>query len=248
MDGGDWNTYYGNEAGRPTSITLDLQYQQSGAIAFPTLVVLQLKLANPRQDGMPQGDEFNVVYGIEDRLLNLLSNSNNSRFVGHKFSAGMVKYFFYTSNSSAVAAAAAVISVEFPGRQLDQSIVQDVGWSVYREMLLPKGDDIQQMADNNVIQTLSVQGDDIHKPRIIDHYAYFSTTKDRENFKKAILGEGFQIVKESLNTASKAQWSIVFHRLDAPVTITKATVELTHLAEQYSGDYDGWESPVISKP
>lgn len=243
LSDGDWNVYLTHAADWPAAIAVDLQYEQAAPGAYSTLAILKLTLKETREDGLPQGEEIETIYATEDRLVKLL---NAGRFVGHKLSAGTAQFFFYTQNSSAAAEVYATIRRELPDALLELSVIEDAAWSVYRQSLLPKGDDIQGMWDNRVVQTLSSRGDNINTPRIIDHYAYFHTAQERDDFKAAVLGDGFQIGSETLNLQSDAQWSIRFNRMDAPSGITAVTVKLTHLAEQHNGKYDGWESPAIS--
>ncbi|NNG72942.1 DUF695 domain-containing protein [Rhizobium laguerreae] len=244
MDGGDWSVYISVDIASPAAIAVDLQYRQVERIpSYPMLLTVELKLQHPRENGLPQKDESEIIYALEDRLVSQSDSVGNIRFVGHKLSDGLATYFFYASNASAMRGIIETARKQFPSYVIDQHVIQDTSWSVYRHVLAPSGDNLQQAEDNKVIQKLTSLGDDINLPRLIHHFAYFSTPTELQNFKAAILADGFHVDNETTSDQVDGKLPIRFSRRDAPSEITSVTVKLTHLAGEFSGDYDGWESP-----
>ncbi|TCR91323.1 DUF695 domain-containing protein [Rhizobium sp. BK376] len=241
----DWGVYMNNDLGHLASVGVDLEYRDTGPVSsYPTLVIVGMRFKAPRQNGLPQKDELQIVYAIEDRLSDLLGNKTNSRYVGHKLADGSAKFFFYASDAAVVTAAAKTVGVDFSAYPFDLQVVPDASWSVYRTSLVPSGDNVQQVEDNKVIQVLTNHGDDIAQPRIIDHFAYFSEVEGLQSFKSAILSRQFHVDDEASPAQIKGKWLVKFYRLDIPDEITSVTVELAHLAEEYNGEYDGWECAV----
>jgi regulator of RNase E activity RraB len=245
MDGADWNLYIVNDLGAPATIVVDSQYRSAVAPPFPTLVILEVRLTHPRENGLPQADESKLIYAIEDRMDDVLRTSGKNRYVGHKLSNGSAEFFFYTSAADNLLASVTGVAAQFPDHFFETRAISDANWSVYRQSLLPAGDNIVQAADNKVISNLISYGDDGTRARTIDHFAYFSTAKGLNGFEAAILKDGFEVGDEASAVDSDGRWSIRFNRIDVPGEITPVTIKLAHLAVHFDGDYDGWECGVL---
>lgn len=135
-------------------------------------------------------------------------------------------------------------AAQFPQYSFETRVISDANWSVYRQSLLPGGDDIQRVEDNKVLSSMIAHGDDGTHPRVVDHFAYFSTAEEQRKFAASILKYGFEVADQASIDDSARPWSVRFRRIDVPNQITAVTVKLTHLAAQFDGEYDGWECAV----
>ena len=99
-----------------------------------------------------------------------------------------------------------------------------------------------------LIQNLISHGDKLDKERQVDHWIYFPTDGDRQQFAKQILAKGFKIEGEGeVEAIDGKPFQLHFSRQDS-VTVEATDdyiLELWQLATQSNGTYDGWETFVV---
>ena len=70
-----WDAYLTEFEGKPASFFVDLGLNEEAPIAgLPWSLFIRLHLLNPREDGLTQGDEFDVLLSIEDSILKELKD------------------------------------------------------------------------------------------------------------------------------------------------------------------------------
>jgi hypothetical protein len=86
------------------------------------------------------------------------------------------------------------------------------------------------------------QGTDEY-PEYIDHYLYFSTQADADSAAKLLLARGWRVTVTP--SASGADWlALATQPARGAEDTGPLFVELTALASQFSGNYDGYERPA----
>ena len=99
------------------------------------------------------------------------------------------------------------------------------------------------------IDKLVQEGDDLSQPRQVDHWIYFKTAKDRDEFISSIKNDNFHIENSDLISANDLPFQLHLSREDHVdlVSINKVTLQLRNDAKIFGGEYDGWETLVIKK-
>ena len=124
----------------------------------------------------------------------------------------------------------------------------DSDWNVYQKLLFPNLKEWQIITNHHACDQLKEEGDNLRLPRAIEHKAYFKTTKDRDNFSKAIEEKKFQEQKQmEVPFRDETYYGLVFHRIDAPFyyEIDALTMMLIDEIQTYNGEYDGWECSLV---
>jgi len=106
--------------------------------------------------------------------------------------------------------------------------------------------DIEYKYNEPVVSQLQKAGDNLSKPRIVQHWAYFPTENDRNEFIKSVTGNGYKIDNTNFVEKYKHPFSVTFSKINS-VTIQAmipVTKKLKELSKKYNGDYDGWETSV----
>ena len=105
---------------------------------------------------------------------------------------------------------------------------------------------LQSLKNQAICERLSDLGDDLAKPRTVDHLATFDARKDRELFVDYVLKAGFEIVSMPEPDDMSIRFEVVFSRSDPPAEIDQAVLPLVDKAESLGGDYEGWNCEVIA--
>jgi regulator of RNase E activity RraB len=84
----------------------------------------------------------------------------------------------------------------------------------------------------------------------VSYWLYFRSPEDRDRYSKAAVRKGFKVDRKlvaQVNDAKRQRrFGLTlsrFHAVDYR-TINDVVLELFDLADQYAGDYDGWETSV----
>ncbi len=98
------------------------------------------------------------------------------------------------------------------------------------------------------LQVLVQQGDALTQVREIDHFAYFSTPLLRDSFVTKALAAGFKLRGTSEPYKPGAGFGAILFHKDVPdeKVLEKIIAMLSNLARQSGGEYDGWETQIIT--
>jgi regulator of RNase E activity RraB len=94
---------------------------------------------------------------------------------------------------------------------------------------------------------LTAKGDNHKIARRVMHWAYFLSPEDRSLFAKAAVDRGFNVDSE-YEVEGDRRFAISSYRVQSieQNNIDDTTIELFHLAEDFNGSYDGWETQVTT--
>jgi hypothetical protein len=109
-----------------------------------------------------------------------------------------------------------------------------------------KTHDDQVCLNSHVLDALREHGDALTAVREIDHFAYFSNAELCIQFIDKCLAVGFKLRTTGPAATDDSFLAQVFHN-DVPdeETLGKITSLLVDLAQEYGGEYDGWETQVV---
>lgn len=95
---------------------------------------------------------------------------------------------------------------------------------------------------DSVLAQLKANGDNHSLPRVVDHWIYFNSKGDVDNFIIEVKKIGFSLISEQVNKAKVYNYVVNIGRSESVVRreIIKTVSELDTIAKKYNGDYDGW--------
>jgi len=99
-----------------------------------------------------------------------------------------------------------------------------------------------------VLDVLMENGDALTEAREIDHYAYFPTPTFRAHYIDRCIEAGFRLRGTiEPHRPGSGFGAVVFHK-DVPgeEVLDAITDVLRAFADDCEGEYDGWETPVVS--
>lgn len=239
----NWNTYFTSIDNKPASFMLDLEPWKNGANEkLVHLYRLSVTLNEPNVNGFTCNKEAAVLYVIEDSINDSLDG--HYMFVGRITTDGRRDFFYYTDS---VDGSLLEILAEKNLENYKYSITpieEEKPRVFYYEQLYPNKMDRHRMINKQLVDKLSELGDSLDKSRIVNHWIYFSSAELRNLFKEKIQKNGFHI-EEQVNQDNKYTLKISRNDYVHLQSISDVTDYLVSAAQEFHGDYDGWETKVI---
>jgi hypothetical protein len=246
---GDWASYFCNVNDVLASIFLDLDLRASIPDKNrPTLLWVWVYMKSPRHDGLSSQSEFDVLCAIDDTVTETLREDFDAVFCGRITTAGRREFYYYAAHSAQLQAEVENALGRFRGYEFDCGSKTDPEWRQYLDVLYPSDENRQQIENRKVLDVLEKEHDTLKAPRDVTHWIYFRTEKDREEFRSAVLPLEYRIESEPPGDSNDFPFGLRIVRFQSvkPAEINDAVIELLRISKKHSGDYDGWETQVIS--
>lgn len=244
-----WDSYFCNVNGVLASIALDLDLRRIAPDQKnPNLLWVWVYMKSPREDGLSSRSEFETLCAIEDELTKAMTDRCDAVLCGRITTDGRREFYYYAPRSEHLAVVLQDIMNRFGGYEFDYGSKSDPKWTQYVEVLYPSEEDRQRMENRKVLDALERKGDTLQRPRDVWHWIYFRTDIDRDQFRRAVIPLQYRVQSESDRDDSEFLKGICIVRFQSvkPGEINDTVIELFHLAKEHNGDYDGWETQVIS--
>jgi uncharacterized protein (TIGR01619 family) len=246
----DWDFYSCRVDDELASIYLNLALIKDAPRADqPCLVWNRVQLNQPRDDGLPDNEEFDRLVAIEDALEKAVKDLPGVTYAGRNTSGGCRDFFFYAGAAVPLELAIAQSMSAFPDYEFEIGGRDDPEWSVYCEFLYPNRRQHQMIQTNKVLAHLKESGDRREIPRETKHWIYFDLPEHRAEYLAAASDSGYALGEQhdddQSESKSEAYALTVTHvgPMDH-ASINNAVLELFDLAEEMSGHYSGWETSV----
>jgi uncharacterized protein (TIGR01619 family) len=245
----NWKSYFCTVNESPASILVNLGLRDHApVIAKPWLLWVWIYLRFPRADGLSDSREAPTLFKMEDALTLQLSRCCDAILSGKITTQCRREFYFYGGTQEGFHDAVASALAEFEGYRFDVGKQEDSLWEQYLNVLYPSPEDSERIKNRDVLDVLENQGDVSTVTREVRHWIYFASEESRALFREAVVQAGFRNVSES-HTTGDLSFEIVVAR-SQPVDqkcIDETTIELVRLAQRFDGDYDGWETQVITQ-
>jgi len=244
----DWDFYFTNVDDNLASIFVDLGLITMAPMKDkPNIVWVSIQMNNPREDGLSSKEENTLLCDIEDALVAKVTSKHNSTYIGRLTSAGCRDLYFYFGDTMLYEKTISEVMVAYPKYEFEYGSKEDKEWSGYLDFLYPTPTQMQTIQNRRVIDQLEKNGDDLTKPREVDHWIYFKTETDRETYIEQISNEGFNIVEKIYNKElDETPFVLHIKRVDYvdQNSVDEYVIYLWKLANELNADYDGWETSI----
>jgi len=241
-----WQSYITRIGDQPGSVRLDFTFTnpEFRPDFLSTMLYVWVKLQTPDSNGLTTSAEAERLYPIEDRLDEFLGAEYGAVPVGVVTTNGRREFYFYAESGDNLHEELAPLLAEFPDYEFQFGDKSDPEWQHYFGYLFPSPTEYQWILDHKIVTQLQDHNDPL-TPRPVQHWLYFRTSESRDLVKQQLLSQGFTLDSEP---DAESEFGLVVIRTDAVdlPSIHAVTVALTILASEHEGQYDGWETQVIS--
>lgn len=244
----EWEFYFSNVDGKLGSLCVDLGLKKIAPIANkPNVAWVSIRMNNPREDGVSSQEESEVLFQVEDMLVEKITSKHNSIYVGRLTSNGYRDLYFYFGDTTLFDNTISDAMTSFPEYQYDFGVKEDKEWDGYFNFLYPAPLNYQSIQNRRVIERLEKEGDNLTKEREVFHWIYFKSKADREKFLDKIKNNNFIVVdKGSDKSLGEYCYRLAIKRVDKVDwnSVDDYVIYLWNLANETNGEYDGWETSV----
>lgn len=244
-----WEVYlarYEKGAGS-TLVNMSLK-EDASKKQYPYLLKTGVKLLQCTEEGLPTKNEFKVLYAISDKVKASIDSSGKNKQAGtFSYQCTRSDYYYISDTNRIRGTLESVFKTYFPKYEYTIDIKADANWEAYLSFLYPTEEIMEYIENEKVILNLTKEGDDLSKPRQVDHWLSFKTQADRESFLKYALQEKYKVEEKKYVEKGPLHYQLHLSRTDKVdiSSITKVTMALRKKAKELNGDYDGWETLVI---
>ena len=245
----NWKPYLCNVNGKPASILVNLGLRESVPISSkPWLLWVWVYFQSPRPDGLSDGKEAPTLYKIEDALAPSLARECQAILSGRITTEGRRELYFYGEAKEGFSKVVKDAMKSFEAYKFDVGEQEDSSWNQYLNVLYPSPEDLERIANADLLEKLVERGDVLTVPRKVQHWMSFRSEQSRALFREAATGAGYGIVGE-YDSDREFSFGISITRTQSIERdlIDQTVIELLRLCAAFDGDYEGWETPVVTK-
>lgn len=245
----DWDFYFARVNDAVSSIFVDLGIRPDVPLETrPWLLWVWVEMQTPRADGLSSGEEAPRLHQVGDALEAMISVSCAAQLVGRITGSNRREFYFYAAEPGELDAAAERAMKAFESYRYQTGSAFQPEWDQYLNLLYPSETNLERMRNRRVLEALAREGDVHEVPRKVDHWLHFGDEAARVACRDTLTAIEFTVEAEAFVDEEGAErpWQLVVSRVDSvdTHTINGITLELSRLAREHGGDYDGWESPV----
>lgn len=239
----NWDFFFCNVEGKPSSIRLNLDLKKNAPISsHQHLLWIGIPMLNPTQEGLSSDEEYPVLCDIEDALAELIESKNGIP-AGTLKTDGKLELFFYLSGTEEIISLCEEEIKRFSGYEIYTNISQEVEWGTYFNFLFPDDYSYKCMQNRRVCYHLEEQGYNAEMQREIDHWIYFSTQENSQNFVGEVEKLGYKTLSnERLEEETSHPFQVHIARVDNVIldNVNENVWRLVEIANRFDGIYDGW--------
>ena len=245
----NWKAYFCNVNDKLASIFVNLGLRGEVPIeSKPWLLWTWVYFQKPRADGLSDSKEAPTLYKIEDALNACVSPACDAISCGRITTDGRREFYFYGGSKDGFPQAVSAALKGFDEYRFDVGSQKDSEWGQYLNVLYPSPENLQRIANMDLLDVLRDKGDVLIAAREVQHWMYFPSESSRCLFREATAEVGYRIVSES-SSEGDLPFGIVVARTQSieQASIDRTVIELLHLSHRFNGEYDGWETPVVTQ-
>ncbi len=238
----DWEPLLLEVDGKPAGFAVNLNAATPERIqARPHLFYLTVPLHSPNSEGLTTEEENDDLNGFMSALLNPLAREHDAQFVGRVTTDGARTFYFYVGNPDGLDDSLDQLLSDYRQYEWKFKVEEEPTWETYWEFLHPSPEELQVIMNTRALRQMQEHGDNLEKPRRVDHWAYFPDEETLAQFKASELMAHFEIDNEEL---TESGWRLQFFRNESvqPIDLHRSTIELLRAAHAVGGSYDGWEA------
>jgi uncharacterized protein (TIGR01619 family) len=241
----DWKFFMCQMGDHLASIMVDVGIADSIESAPPRLARMRLKYKQPSENGLPTNEEFEAVVALEDTLEEFLAGTGDV-YAGRVTTKGHRQFLVYTTRDEQTWKAFAGDLSARSGYVVQGLVEDDAAHDGYWKDLYPTPDDWCVIRDMEVVEQLEKAGDDSSVERKIEHWIYFPSEAAAGPFIAWATADRFTHDAEYSGADDDGRYGVRLHHVGPSDqrAISSHTIALSRKAQEFGGDYDGWETSV----
>ncbi len=248
----NWEFYFTMIQDNIASFFVDLGLKKIAPVyEQPFFLYMALNMNNPNDQGLSSQEESEKLFEIEDYLVEALTNNLSVTYVGRITCNRSRIFYFYTDDTVKCKTIISGSMADYPEYEYSIATNEDSLWEAYLDFLYPDPEHYRSIQNRWVVDRLEKFGDDHSIERPVHHWIYFETEKDRDKFMNVVNENGFKQEDTSFDPDDETGYPYMLEisridKVDSPAA-DEYILLLFRLAKEHNGDYDGWETQVVTE-
>jgi uncharacterized protein (TIGR01619 family) len=247
----NWDAYLAAYDSGVGSTTLNMAFANAAPFKqFPFLITTGVAFTPCDSGGLPMTEQMDSLYKIQDDIQKVISSVTANKVAGtFTYRCDRLVYIYVHDTLHVRDKLVDLYENRYKKHTTYLDIKLDDIWEAYFTFLYPNEETQDYMSNQKVVDQLEEAGDNLEKPRPVDHWLYFRTEKDRDAFIESIKIDGFKIESTDLVQESEYPHQLKISNITAVDIdiISTVTLKLNKIAKEHNGDYDGWETVVVKE-
>ena len=209
---------------------------------------MMVELKNPHENGMPSADEVEELEKVDD-VIDRYMRMHNGCYAGRITVDGARHYRCYVAwPEELIIDMLQQIQVE-TGYEPGYYLEDDMDRKAYWEDLFPDRISWEVCQNIRLIETIRESGDDLETPRHIDHFIYFDSEEKAQDFIAWAEQSEYELESAGPSEDESPRFLVrLGHQCSLELfEISGHTIALLEAADQFGGEYDGWETEVVNE-
>ena len=249
----EWNAYRSWLDDDPAVFRLNLALDEVAPIeGFSYCVRITIELKNPDENGFST-NERPAIYAIEDQILRPLE-SDKDILVAVLTARGEVTWYFYSKAPEALQECLSATWDSSMGYTYQVECSEDKQWNFFLKGLYPNIYEKQTIYNREILYACQENDDQVEMPRPIEHWLYFDTEQDMLSAIEKAAALGFTVYssekvvpEEGKEVQEDLGYCLILSKENTPTDIDGDTWNLIDIALDTHGNYDGWETILVTK-
>ena len=249
----EWNAYRSWLDDDPAVFRLNLALDEVAPIeGFSYCVRITIELKNPDENGFST-NERPAIYAIEDQILRPLQ-SDKDILVAVLTARGEVTWYFYSQAPEALQERLSATWDSSMGYTYQVECSEDKPWNFFLKGLYPNIYEKQTIYNREILFACQENEDQVEVPRPIEHWLYFDTEQNMLSAIEKAAALGFTVYsskkvvpEEGKEVQEDLGYCLILSKENTPVQIDGDTWDLIDIALDTHGNYDGWETILVTK-
>lgn len=193
------------------------------------------------ENGLPEGNEFNRVCKIEDKIAAEFK-AYNGIHIGHVIKNGMMRSWF--RSRLAPPTELLIKTSLFKKEKFALTHFHDPDWEIGNQQVAPTPLEYERALNAMLHIQLGQNGDVSEAVRKVDFFAYFPSRDHASQFAAEVSGNGFTTGEVSENDG---QYGLEFSKEMnvIPSEMSERCLDIRSIVKRYGGDFDGWACPIV---
>lgn len=188
-------------------------------------------------------EDIEVFLEMKESIILTLEKNSMVKYVGQRQIDGWVEFYFYSLNSKNLQKSIIKYLSE-SSLQFESGVVRDTKWDFYTANLMPSELEYCFMESQKIVRHLEEEGDLVHMPREVEHYAMFEINTQKQRFIDSAIENGFEF-KDDISTdeCEHGVALVKVHNLQSDI-LNGVINELYDAAKIEHGHYELWSTTL----
>ncbi|WP_395745688.1 DUF695 domain-containing protein [Prosthecobacter sp.] len=237
----DWESYYYSTDDGPVVVGFHTKSNEVDQSRYPLCARVLITIKNPNQNGAPSRDEAQILWAMEDRLVEMLDAEEVPCLMLARLTHGGTRELvFQVADYSPFRPPVGSWMGQYDDYETDVS--EHEGWNFFFEHVWPSEKSWLYIFDRRVVDSLVASGSDPEKPHSLE-FVFRGTPGGLHQMQNALAARGYSL----LDSSAEESQMIMARRMSLDVgAIFKESLSHHEECKRLGIEYDGWGALVES--